>query len=79
MNNDIQINNMLRTKQLSEFSKQINKNSNNCQFECLGCGLYPTEDLTEDDGRFLAYCQSCEEVERYECQILYKSGAHECK
>jgi len=79
IDNQIQINNILRIKQLAEFSKQINKNSNNCQFECLSCGFPPTARLIADEGRYVAYCPGCEEVERYECQILYKSGAHECR
>ena len=76
MNNDI-----LRVRQLADFSKQINTNNRNaCQFECLSCGLYPTEAITENDGQYISYCQGCEDVERYECQLVYKSrGAHDCK
>jgi len=54
-------------------------NKNSCQFECLSCGFPPTARLIADEGRYVAYCPGCEEVERYECQILYKSGAHECR
>jgi len=54
-------------------------NQYNCKFECQDCGLSPTKDITDDEGRFVAYCETCENDQVYECLLVYKSrGAHEC-
>ena len=55
-------------------------NQDKCKFECLSCGFPPTEKLIDDEGRFVAYCETCENYEFYECLLVLKSrGAHNCE
>jgi len=49
-----------------------------CVFECTGCGSYPTEQIIEDEGRPVSYCEYCEIDIVFECLLVYKSrGGHD--
>ena len=64
----------------ANYANEIITNKNNCQFECLSCGFPPTAKLIADEGRYTAYCKTCENHEYYECLLVLKSrGAHNCE